>query len=122
MAFLVMKTYRLPAVGLACILAMPWACAQQGSDSRASYARAGADVPLLHLNPPREYASVVHQWIADLEKAGVVNRSLPGPYRIALPLITFGDDGAALKLTYTRNLPGSSGSGGPLLFLHIPMP
>jgi len=72
-------------------------------------------------NPHREFPTAGHQWVAELEKAGIFNRSQSGPYRIALPLASFGNSGATLKFTYARSLPGSAGSSGPLLFVNIPL-
>lgn len=60
-------------------------------------------------------------WIADLQKAGFINRSLPKPYRVAVPLLSFGDAGPKVMITYTNNMPGNTGSKGVLLFITIPM-
>lgn len=63
-----------------------------------------------------------HQWIANLQKAGIVNRSLPNPYRVALPLMSFGDAGPRIMLTYAKNMPGNTGGKGLLLFITVGIP
>jgi hypothetical protein len=113
-----MKTIKLPALGIACLLAAPLATAEQEAGGSDTYAM----VPHTRFIPLREYPSVLHQWVADLEKAGIYNRALPTPYRVALPLVTFGNQGPTLMFTYAHTLPGSAGSGGPMLFINIPTP
>jgi hypothetical protein len=71
----------------------------------------------------RDHAAYSHgrpDWITGLQKAGFINRSLPKPYRVAVPLLSFGDAGPKLMVTYTHNLPGNTGSKGVLLFITIP--
>ncbi|HJV03477.1 MAG TPA: hypothetical protein VJ752_23275 [Burkholderiaceae bacterium] len=63
-----------------------------------------------------------HQWIANLQKAGIVNRALPGPYRVAMPLMSFGDAGPKIMLTYAKNMPGNTGGQGLLLFITVGIP
>lgn len=66
-----------------------------------------------------DFSNVGRQWVAELEQAGIVNRSLRGPYRVAVPLMSFGPAGPKLMMTYARKLPGTS-DGGMFLFIHIP--
>ena len=63
-----------------------------------------------------------HQWVANLQKAGFINRDLPRPYRVAMPLMSFGDRGPKLMLTFTKNMPGDTGGKGLLLFVTVGIP
>jgi hypothetical protein len=63
-----------------------------------------------------------HQWIANLQKAGILNRSLPNPFRVAMPLMSFGDAGPKIMLTYAKNMPGNTGGKGLLLFITVGIP
>ncbi len=117
-----MKTAKLLAIGMVCLLPGAAAWAQHGEQLSDSYSLAAARTDPQWSAQHHQYSTVGHQWVGELEKAGVVDRSLHGPYRVAVPLIMFGEGGPALKLTYARSLPGSSGSSGPLLFINIPLP
>jgi hypothetical protein len=110
-----MKTAHTLALGVVCLL--QGALAQAEPAGRPESYALSSKTQSSH----RDYATTGQQWVGELEKAGIINRSLHGPYRIALPLATFGESGATLKLTYTRSLPGS-GDSGPLLFVTIPLP
>jgi hypothetical protein len=111
-----MKTANTSALGFICLLQGALAWAEPAGWPESHYTA----LPKAQ-SSHRDYANTGQQWVGELEKAGIINRSLHGPYRIALPLATFGESGAALKLTYTRSLPGS-GDAGPLLFVIIPLP
>jgi hypothetical protein len=111
-----MKTANMHALGVVCLLQAALALAEPPGRPESHYA-ASPRAQSSH----RDYATTGQQWVGELEKAGIINRSLHGPYRIALPLATFGESGATLKLTYARSLPGS-GEPGPLLFVTIPLP
>lgn len=69
-----------------------------------------------------DFSNIGREWIAELERAGIVNRSLHGPYRVAVPLMAFGETGPKVMITYARKLPGTSGAKGVLLFINIPIP
>ena len=66
-----------------------------------------------------DFSNMGRQWVAELEQAGIVNRSLRGPYRVAVPLMSFGPAGPKLMVTYARKLPGTN-NDGVFLFIHIP--
>jgi hypothetical protein len=66
-----------------------------------------------------DFSNVGRQWVAELEQAGIVNRSLRGPYRVAVPLMSFGPTGPKLMITYARKIPGTN-DDGVFLFIHIP--
>lgn len=69
-----------------------------------------------------QYSSrtVAHDWIRNLESAGIVNRSLPAPYRLAVPLAEIDNSGTVLSATYAA-MPGATGGRGLLLFVRIPL-
>lgn len=63
-----------------------------------------------------------HQWIAYLLKTGALNRSLPNPYRVAMPLKSFGDAGPKIMLTYGNNMSGNTADKGLILFVTVEIP
>jgi hypothetical protein len=107
-----MKARDLFIFGMFCLCA-----ASARAQTQYTQGAAASSPPLV--GPLRHYPTEVHKWLADLEKAGVVNRSLPAPYRVALPLMPIGDTGAKLMLTYAP-LPGTD-RRGVLLFVNIPL-
>jgi hypothetical protein len=122
-----MKTFTLLALGMIGLTMMSSAWAQHSVEvppnqlPRYTATPAAPLAPLLRI-PHRSHHTVIHEWLADLERAGIFNRSMPTPYRVAIPLMRFGgENGPILKLTYARTLPGSSGVPGPLLFMQIPL-
>jgi hypothetical protein len=57
-------------------------------------------------------------WRSDLEKSGALSRV--GPYRVALPLASFGGNGPKLVLTYLpRMRDGMGGEKAVMLFLRM---
>jgi hypothetical protein len=57
-------------------------------------------------------------WRSDLEKSGALSRF--GPYRVGLPLASFGDNGPKLVLTYLpRPRDGLGADKAVMLFLRI---
>jgi hypothetical protein len=57
-------------------------------------------------------------WRSDLEKSGALSRV--GPYRVGLPLASFGDNGPKLVLTYLpRSRDGIGSNKAVMLFLRI---
>jgi|GEM_PF-3435214 len=61
----------------------------------------------------------LHEWLKELERNGIVDRSLPRPYRVALPIAQWGNGAASLKITYAA-MPGSD-ARGVVLFINIPL-
>jgi hypothetical protein len=45
-------------------------------------------------------AKTTEDWKKNLEQKGILDRSLPAPYRVALPIANFGDKGPKLMFTY----------------------
>ena len=68
-----------------------------------------------------DFSNMGREWVAELEQSGIVNRSLRGPYRVALPLVALGHRGPTVMLTYARRLPGTAQAKGVLLFVNIPL-
>jgi hypothetical protein len=60
-------------------------------------------------------------WKASLERQGYIDRSLPAPYRVAIPLMSFGDQGPKVMFTFAPTLPGTSQRQVFLLFIKIPI-
>lgn len=70
------------------------------------------------LSPPADKTLDVREsWRQDLEKAGVLSRN--SPYRVALPLVSFGENGPKLLVTYVPRMRDGSGSKTVLLFLRF---
>ena len=102
-----------------------WAQQASGGDEAPSQPSASlaAEVAPSYAGSSEEYRYYDrHQWIANLQKSGIVNRSLPKPYRVAMPLMSFGDAGPKIMLTYTKNMPGNTGGQGLLLFITVGIP
>src|ERR1700694_5322111 len=116
-------------LGTACCATLaPWAWAQTPQSFKAtpyiqplSGAQAESSAPSAN-SLSADFSRISHRWISDLQKAGFIDRSLPKPYRVAVPLISFGDAGPKLKLTYTRRMPRNPGTKGVLLFITMELP
>jgi hypothetical protein len=80
----------------------------------AAEARCQSELPML-LKVQRE------NWKASLERQGYIDRSLPAPYRVAMPLMSFGDRGPKVMFTYAPTLPGTNQRQVFLLFIKIPI-
>ena len=107
-----------------CALLAPWAGAEERQDIQefTPFFSSDNDVENFSskLRGRSDFSNTGREWVANLEQAGIVNRSLRGPYRIAVPLMSFGHAGPKVMITYARKLPGASNKG-VLLFIHIPM-
>src|SRR3569833_932549 len=42
----------------------------------------------------------LHEWLNELERIGIVDRSLPRPFRVALPIAQCGNNTTTKKFTY----------------------
>lgn len=111
------------------VMLAPASWAQQvsnGEEAEAASQPASSPAPesaLLYTSEAAVYRDYDrHQWIANLQKAGFINRALPKPYRVAIPLMSFGDAGPKIMLTYAKNMPGDTGGKGPLLFITVGIP
>jgi hypothetical protein len=74
---------------------------------QGSYAESGASLNL----------DTSGEWRRQLEKAGVLSRT--GPFRVALPLASFGDNGPKLMFTYVPHMKDDAGSKVFMLFMRF---
>lgn len=76
---------------------------------------------ILYAAPPsHKIRTTGHEWVWELEKAGVINRSAPRRYRVALPLMTIGESGPKLMATYASPA-GFSNDRKWMVFVNIPL-
>jgi hypothetical protein len=121
-----MNMHRWPGMGILslCALFAPLVAAQEpaGVHSAFSSASEGTLQGLSSkLRGRSDFKNTGRELVADLERAGIVHRSQRGPYRVALPLMSLGESGPTLMITYARRLPGTTDGKGVLLFVHIPL-
>ena len=105
-------------------LCMPAVGAREAADRQVIYLAAsssGMQDFSSKLRGRSDFSNVGREWVAELEQSGIVNRSLRGPYRVALPLMSFGHRGPMLMLTYVHRMPGATQGKGVLLFVNIPI-
>ena len=104
------------------LLGMSFLCASLAPEALAqSAALPGAAARAMAMRLPAAERNIGQQWVANLESAGLVNRALPAPYRVAVPLVDFGDSRSQLKLTY-GNHGGATESKGVVLFFTMELP
>lgn len=107
---------------LICTTLAPLAHAQEAFASRESVefnSRFSSPAPRPTFKNVRAYPTAFHEWVGDLEKAGIYNRGVRSPYKVALPLMELNETGSSrLMLTYGK-IPGSSGARGVLFFVVI---
>lgn len=70
--------------------------------------------------PERKVRTLGHEWVWELEQAGVYSRSRPKQFRVGLPLMTLGESGPDVIATYASPS-GSSGERRWMFFVHVPM-
>jgi archaellum biogenesis protein FlaJ (TadC family) len=68
--------------------------------------------------PANKIRTLGHEWVWELEQAGVYNRKLPKQYRVGVPLMRFGDAGPQLVATYAS--PAGNNDRKMMLLMHIP--
>jgi hypothetical protein len=125
-----MKNSAWLILGIACCCATlaPWAWAQKPLNFKAiSYIQplSGTEAEGFSSSAnsfSADFYRSSYRWISNLQRAGFIDRSLPKPYRVAVPLMSFGDAGPKVKLTYARNMPGNPGTKGILLFITMEIP
>jgi hypothetical protein len=122
-----MNIRHCPGMGIIslCTLLAPLAAAQESAEARETYSMSASSIGLQgfssRLRGRSDYSNAGRELVADLERAGIVNRSQRGPYRVALPLMSFGSGSPTLMITYARKMPGTADAKGVLLFVHIPL-
>jgi len=62
-----------------------------------------------------------HPLHAEFVRKGLIDYSVPRPYRYAVPITTLGPGNAKLMMTYTDVTPDRTGTKGVLLFAKIPL-
>lgn len=70
--------------------------------------------------PERKIRTLGHEWVWELEQAGIYNRARPKQFRVGLPLISLGESGPDLIATYASPA-GSGGERRWMFFIHIPV-
>jgi hypothetical protein len=70
--------------------------------------------------PPNKVRTAGHEWLWELEQAGVFSRARPRKYRLAIPLIQLYEGGPNLMATYASP-PGTDDGKKLMLFVHIPL-
>lgn len=121
-----MNMQHWPRVGILslCALLAPLVAAQEPAEVQSTFS--SSSDAILHgfsskLRGRSDFKNTGRELVADLERAGIVHRSQRGPYRVALPLMSLGESGPTLMITYARRMPGSADGKGVLLFVHIPL-
>lgn len=115
-----------PGIGIILFYALcvPSVSAQEPAKAQETYSSSAPDMGIKgfssKLRGRSDFSNVGREWVADLERAGIVHRSQRGPYRVALPLMSF-EGGPTLMITYARRMPGAPDARGVLLFVHIPL-
>lgn len=106
-----MNARRLALVGASCSC-LAFSCLADDQQSSYPSGRAGGQAGSAITATP------LQEWVANLETAGIVNRTRPGP-RIAVPLMSFEGSGTTLSATYA-SMPGGT-SKGVHVFVRIPL-
>ncbi len=70
--------------------------------------------------PEKKIRTLGHEWVWELEQAGVYNRARPRQLRVGLPLMTLGDSGPDVIATYTSPA-GISGERRWMFFVYVPL-
>lgn len=74
----------------------------------------------LAARPEKKVRTLGHEWVWELEQAGVYNRSRPKLIRVGLPLMELGESGADLIATYTTPT-GAISDRRWMFFIHMPL-
>ncbi|MDQ9170869.1 hypothetical protein Q8A64_10650 [Oxalobacteraceae bacterium R-40] len=108
-----MKAFQLLFILISAAAVAPCAAQSRYSDRIEQAVRLAAP-------PERKIRTLGHEWVWELEQAGVYSRSRPKQIRVGLPLMTLGDSGADLIATYASPS-GASGDRRWMLFIHVPL-
>jgi hypothetical protein len=107
-----MSAYRL-FFFLISIAAVAPSCAQN------IYSESMERAIMLAAPPERKIRTLGHEWVWELERAGVYNRARPREYRVGLPLMSLGESGPDLIATYAS--PAGGGDRRWMFFIHVPL-
>jgi hypothetical protein len=108
-----MKAFQLFFILISAAAAVPCMAQSRYSDSIEQAVRLAAP-------PEKKIRTLGHEWVWELEQAGVYSRARPKQFRLGLPLMTLGDSGPDLIATYTSPA-GVSGDRRWMFFIHVPL-
>lgn len=75
---------------------------------------------MLAAPPERKIRTLGHEWVWELEQAGVYSRARPKQFRVGVPLMSLGDSGPDVIATYASPA-GVSGERRWMFFIHVPL-
>jgi hypothetical protein len=108
-----MKAFQLLFVLISAAAAVPCMAQSRYSDRIEQAVRLAAP-------PERKIRTLGHEWVWELEQAGVYSRSRPRQFRVGIPLMRLGDSGPDLIATYASPA-DASGDRRWMLFIHVPL-
>lgn len=108
-----MRAHQLFLILISAATAVPCMAQSRYSDSLEQAVRLAAP-------PERKIRTLGHEWVWNLEQAGLYNRSRPKQFRVGVPLMTLGESGPDLIATYASPA-GSGGERRWMFFVHVPM-
>ncbi len=86
--------------------------------AQSRYSESMEEAIRLAAPPERKIRTLGHEWVWELEQAGVYNRSRPKQFRVGLPLMTLGDSGPDLIVTYASPV---GGERRWMFYVHVPL-
>jgi hypothetical protein len=113
--------------GASCLYAIlvHWAWAQQTSSIQRVYSQppssSSADAAPSSSRGSIDFSKGGPAWLSNMQGMVVFNRSLPAPYRVAVPLMSLGNQGPQVMITYSPGM-GNTGQKGLVLFVVVEMP
>jgi hypothetical protein len=106
-----MKTFQLLFILISATVAIP-------SAAQSRYSESMERAVSLAARPEKKIRTLGHEWVWELEQAGVYNRSRPRQFRVGLPLMTLGESGPDIIATYASPV---GGERGWMFFIHVPL-
>jgi hypothetical protein len=106
-----MKTFRFLFILISITAAIP-------ASAQSRYAESMERAVSLAARPERKIRTLGHEWVWELEQAGVYNRSRPRQLRVGLPLVTLGESGPDIIATYASPV---GGERRWMFFIHVPL-
>jgi hypothetical protein len=106
-----MKTFQLLFILISITAAIP-------ASAQSRYSESMERAISLAARPEKKIRTLGHEWVWELERAGVYNRSRPRQFRVGLPLVTLGESGPDLIATYASTV---GGDRRWMFFVHVPL-
>lgn len=106
-----MKTFQLLFILISITAAIP-------ASAQSRYSESMERAISLAARPEKKIRTLGHEWVWELEQAGVYNRSRPKQFRVGLPLVTLGETGPDIIATYASTV---SGDRRWMFFVHVPL-